>query len=197
MSTLTVLNKQLNADSLLKLQVTQYSEKLLLAGSVPAKSSIIAKTTVSNLGHFLCKFLTGKYTTLQQITDATKGVLIIDDGIQHLRAQLIDGAGQKKLFSDYIPLDLFLSPGRGKANAANAYLDVLDSSVTPVREIALAAAPGQTLFYPQEYEYLFSANSEILLDIKNDSDAANDFEIVLSGIRILASASVAGVNGRL
>jgi hypothetical protein len=195
MALLRVLNKQLNADSLLGLQVTQYSEKLLLAATVPAQSSIIAKTTVSNLGHFLCLFLTGKYTTLQKIVDKTLGSLTIDDGIQHLRAQLIDGAGQKKLFSDYIPLDLFLSPGRGKANAANAYLDVLDMSSTPPREVALAAAPGQTLFYAQEFEYLFSANSEILLDIKNDSLADNSFEIALSGVRVLAAASVHGVHG--
>src|SRR5271157_998676 len=197
MALLRVLNKKLDADTLLGLQITQYSEKLLLAGSVPAQSSIIAKTTVSNLGHFLCMFVTGKYTTLQQITDPTLGALTIDDGIQHLRAQLIDGAGQKKLFSDYIPLDLFLSPGRAKANAANAYIDVLDTSVSPAREVALAAAAGQTLFYAQEYEYLFSANSEILLDIKNDSLVANDFEIAFSGVRVLAAASVRGVHGKI
>jgi hypothetical protein len=195
MPKLHVLSKAFNADILLGVQIRQYSEKLLLAATVPAQSSITAKTTVSNLGHFLCLLLTGKYTTLQKITDPTIGVLTIDDGIQHLRAQLIDGAGQKKLFSDYIPLDLFLSPGRGKANASNAYLDVLDTSVSPAREVALAAAPGQTLFFPQEFEYLFSANSEILLDIKNDSLADNFFEIALSGYRILASASVRGVHG--
>lgn len=196
MSNIHVLGKKLDANTLLGLQVTQYSEKLLVAGSVPANSSIIAKTIVSNLGHFLCAFLTGKYTTLRSITDPVLGVKTIDDGIQHLRAQLIDGASQKKLFSDYIPLDLFLSPGRAKANADNAYLDVLDGTVSPPREVALAAAPGQTLFYPQEYEYLFSANSEILLDVKNDSNFANDFEIVFSGVRVLAASSVAGVKGR-
>jgi hypothetical protein len=192
-----VFSKQFNVSNMLGLQVVQYSERLLLSATVPANSSVMAKTTVSNLGHFFCMFLTGKYSTLASITDPVLGVQIIDTGIQYLRGQLTDGAGQKRLFNDYIPLDLWLSPGRMKSNCANAYTDLLDPSVAPPREVALAAAPGQTLFYPVEFEYLFPANTDILLDVKNSSNADNTFEIMLHGVRILASASVKGVTRRM
>lgn len=188
-----VFNKAFDVSQMLALQVVQYSERLLLSGVVPANSEIVAKTTVSNLGHFFCMFLTGKYTTLINIMDQQLGTRVIDSGIQYLRALLTDGAGQKRLFNDYIPLDLFLSPGRAKANCDNAYTDLLDNTVIPPREVALAALPGQTLFYPIEFEYVFPANTDILLNVKNSSNHENSFEIMLHGVRILASASVKGV----
>jgi hypothetical protein len=188
-----IFSKGLNVSAMLGLQVVQYSERLLLSGVVPANSSILAKTTVSNLGHFYCLFMTGKYTTKQQITDPVLGALTVDTGIQYLRGLLKDQAGNRQLFSDYIPLDLFLSPGRAKSDCANAYIDVLDTTGALPREVALAAAPGQTLFYPQEFEYVFPANTDILLDVKNASNAENSFEIMLHGIRILAASSVKGV----
>jgi hypothetical protein len=189
-----VFAKGFDASKMLGLQVTQYSERLLLAGTVPANSSIIAKATVSNLGHFYCMFMTGKYSTLKQITDAPTGATYtIDTGVQYLRGLLRDSAGQKTLFSDFIPLDLFLSPGRCKVDCDNSYRDILDTTGVLPREIALAAAKGETLFYPQEFEYLFPANADILLEVKNSSNADNSFEIMLHGTRILASASVKGV----
>jgi hypothetical protein len=191
-----VFNKAFDVSEMLGLQVVQYSERLLLSATVPANSSVMAKTTVSNLGHFLCLYMTGKFSTLKKITDATLGTKLIDTGISYLRGLLTDGAGQKRLFNDYIPFDLLLSPGRGKADCDNAYQDILDTTSTPPREVALAAAKGETLFYPQEFEYLFPANTDILLDVKNASNADNTFEIMLHGVRILASASVKGVSRR-
>lgn len=188
-----VFNKAFDVSQMLALQVVQYSERLLLSGVIPANTEIVCKTTVSNLGHFFCMFLTGKYTTLAEITDPTLGKKVVDTGIQYLRALLTDGAGQKRLFNDYIPLDLWLSPGRAKANCDNAYQDILDTSAVPPREVALAAMPGQTLFYPIEFEYVFPANTDILLNVKNSSNHENSFEIMLHGVRILASASVKGV----
>ena len=188
-----VFNKAFDVSQMLGLQVVQYSERLLLSAVVPANSSVMAKTTVSNLGHFYCLFLTGKFTTLKKIADPVLGNKLIDSGISYLRGLLTDGAGQKRLFNDYIPLDLLLSPGRCKADCDNAYQDLLDVTVSPVREVALAAAKGESLFYPQEFEYLFPANTDILFDVKNASNADNTFEIMLHGVRILASASVKGV----
>jgi hypothetical protein len=189
-----VFSKRLNWREMFGLQKLQYNEKLLMSAIVPANSQTLAKTTVSNLGHFLCLFITGRFTTLASITDAKLGTVTIDTGISYLRGLLTDGSGQKRLFNDYIPLDLLLSPGRTRsALAGNTYVDLLDTSVSPSREVALASATGQTLFYPQEFEYLFSANSEIQFDVKNASNVANQFDIVFHGIRILSGAAVRGV----
>jgi hypothetical protein len=81
-----------------------------------------------------------------------------------LRGKLIDGGAQRALFSDYIPLHLILTPGRRKSLAAGA--------------------AGNALFYPLPLEYMFTANSEIVFDVKNDSDVANNFSIAFHGVRI-------------
>lgn len=177
-----VFNK-LQASKLFQSQRSQYSETLILSGVVPANAGILTRTAVSNLGHFLCLRVTGSFSTLR--TDAVVG--LVDDGIDHLRGQLIDGAGQRKLFNDFVPLSLWLSPGRRRdLTALNAYQA---AGAVP------AAPAGGSLFYPVELEYLFTANSEILLDMRNDSNAANRFDVAFHGIRILSGVSVAGVRG--
>jgi hypothetical protein len=189
-----VFTKKLDAGEMYRLQKYQYNEKLLMSAIVPANSSMYAKTSVSNLGHFLCLFITGRFTSLTSIVDPVKGTLIIDSGISYLRGQMTDGSGQKKLFNDYVPLGLLVSPGRSRSPlASNAFIDVLDTTVSPPREIALASPKGESLFFPQEFEYLFSANSEIQMDVKNSSNYENSFELVFHGIRILSSAAVRGV----
>lgn len=191
-----IFGKKLDIRALMSTQVEQYSEKLLLSGVVPPNQEIIAKTTVANLGHFMCLFITGKFTSLANVTDAKTGLTyVVDTGIEYLRGKWSDVTGQRTLFSDYIPLSLFLSPGREKAQADNAYTDILDTTGISPREIALAAAKGDTLFYPQEFEYLYSANSEIMLAVKNASNHENSFDICLHGIRIRAEASNKGMRG--
>lgn len=176
-----VFASALNADTLLRIQSAQYSDKIYLTDTVPAGQSKLGKAAVSNLGHFLCQYLTGHFSTLK--LDGVAG--IIDDGVSHLRGQLTDGNGQKKLFSDYIPLDLLLSPGRTRDGAAgNAYQP--DGTV-------ITASAGNPLFYPLELEYLFAANGEILFDVKNDSDTDISYGIVFHGIRILSRAAVTGL----
>lgn len=175
----------LSAQKLFQSQRSQYSETLVLSGVVPANAGILTRTAVSNLGHFLCLKITGSFSTLR--IDPLAPPAIIDDGIDHLRGQLIDGAGQRKLYNDFIPLSLLLSPGRRRdGTAANAWAPTATAAV---------AVPSGSLFYPAEFEYLFSANSEILLDVRNDSDAVNRFDIAFHGIRILSGVSVAGVKG--
>jgi len=179
-----VFNK-LSAEKLFAAQRSQYSETLNMAGVVPANAGFLARTDVSNLGHFLCLKITGSFSTLR--IDPLAPPAIIDDGIDHLRGQLIDGAGQRKLFNDFIPLSLFLSPGRRRdVTATNAVL--------PTATAALAGL-GNSLFYPVEFEYLFAANSQILLELRNDSDTLNRFDIAFHGVRILSGVSVAGVRG--
>jgi len=176
---------QLSASKLFAAQKSQYSETILLTGVVAAGAGLLARTAISNLGHFLCLKITGSFSTL--VLAGGPPAVATDDGIDHLRGQLIDGAGQRKLFNDFIPFSLWMSPGRRRdATAQNAFF--------PVAPIPVSEATPQ-LFYPIEFEYLFSANSEILLDVRNDSDNVNRFDVAFHGIRILSGVSVAGVKG--
>jgi hypothetical protein len=148
----------LKASTMFDIQNVQYSEVLLLSDSVAAGTQKTCRVSVSALGHFLCNFITGSFTT-----QSTAGA-VVDDGIDYLRGKLIDGGAQRALFSDYIPLHLFLTPGRRRSLAAGAV--------------------SNTLFYPLPLEYLFTANSEIVMDVKNDSDVANSLSIAFHGVRI-------------
>jgi len=175
-----VLAKKINSGATFAMQNSQYSDKILLSDTVPALSSHLGKASVSNLGDFLCQHVTGHFETLDLLT-GTSTTHTVDDEINHLRGQLMDGAGNRKLFNDYIPLDLILSPGRMRSvNAVNTYAVVNDGAA----QAAIAnAAPS--LFYPFEFEYLFSRNTDILFDVKNDSRNAINYEIVFHGIRVL------------
>jgi len=187
-----IFQQRIDPASLHTLQNRQYSEKLIISNTAKAAVETQGKTSVSNLGHFLCQYITGHFETLRDVTDSLLGPIVIDDGVNHLRGQLIDGTGMRRLFQDYIPLDLILSPGRKKSNdAANVLTQYKDSGTAAV--LAEQADKGEALFFPHEFEYLFSANSDILLNVKNDSDVDIDFEVVFHGIRILAGAAVAGI----
>jgi hypothetical protein len=184
-----VLNQKLAAQSRFQVQSEQYSEKIPLSDTIPAGTTKLCKTNVSNLGHFLCFRITGRYETLGKYNVTTGAVdasgSIVDDGICHLRAQIQDGAGQRIMFSDYTPLDLFLSPGRVRSvNATNNLV---------AKTNVAAAFNSPSLFYPDEFEYLFTANSDILMSIKNDSNADIAVDVLFHGVRILAKKSVAGV----
>lgn len=163
-------SKILNPDEIFGIQNRQYSERILLSGTVPAGETIPVKTTVSNLGHFFCMYMTGTFSTI-----ASPAGAIVDTGLSYLSGQLFDGAGMRKLFSDLIPLDLLLSPGRRK-----------DSTSTTV----LTDPVSNSLFYPIELEYLFTANSDILLQVFNSSDEDNSLEICFHGIRIISDMVV-------
>lgn len=145
----------------------QYPEKLIISDSVPGGQAKLGKVAISNLGHFQVGYITGHFTTLKSGPS--------DDGISHLRALLSDGTGQRKLFNDYIPLDLWLSPGRIKS------------------PLDLTGADSNNLFYPDFFQYMFTANSDILLDVKNDSDFANDYDVVFHGHRVKSKVAVEGV----
>ena len=183
---MNVVTKQYNASVDFSVQKTQYSEKIPLSGTVPAGSGVsLLRTNVSNLGHFKCFRITGRYETLASITYSAVAKTI-DDGICHIRASLQDGAGQRIMFSDYVPLDLFLSPGRMRSSSAvNNLLDVAN--------YGLQADPAPQLFYPDEFNYTFQANSDILLYCKNDSNVAINLDLCFHGVRILSSKAVSGI----
>lgn len=160
----------IDPEKVFSIQNQQYSERLLLADTVPANSTKLGKVNVSNLGHFFCMFVTGSYTTLYN-NAGTPG----DNGVVNLSGQLIDGAGQRKLFNDHVPFDLWLSPGRRKDGTSGG---------------VLTDAIGNNLFYPIELEYLFTANSDILLEVVNTSDDINYYEICFHGVRIVSDMVV-------
>jgi hypothetical protein len=154
---LKILSNRIDTGKIFQLQNLQYNEILVMSDTVPASTEKPGKASVSNLGHFYCLFMTGSFTTLKTGP--------ADDAISHLRGLLEDGQG-KRLFNDYAPLDLFLTPGRRK--------DAAD----------LTGAASNNLFIPIPFEYLFSANTDITLKVKNDAAYANSYTILFHGIRV-------------
>lgn len=159
-----VFKKVINFDVLFNIQDVQYSEKLFLEDTIPAGSEKMSTLAISSHGHFYCKYITGHISTL-----FLDGGNIKDDGVSHLRAKIIDGGTSRDLTNTYVPLDLLLSPGRVKSNLSTTLLTT--------------DAPSNTLFYPLEWEYMFSINSYIEFHVKNDSNTPNTFAVCLHGIR--------------
>lgn len=160
-----VFAKILEPKRIMALQNLQYQEKLLLSDTVPAGQSQMARLDISSLGHFFCQFMTGHFQTL-----SLDQAVIVDDGVSHLRAKLSDETGTRPLFNTHIPMDLWLSPGRTKSTASTTLLTT--------------DAPSNNLFYPQPFQYMFTVNSGILLDVINDSDVDLLYEIAFHGIRL-------------
>jgi len=165
-----ILTNRINAEKAFALQDLQHLEAIPMSDLVPASSSKLAKVTVSNQGHFYCYYATGKFSTLKNNGGAAQ-----DDGVSHLRGKLIDGGTSRPIFNDYIPLDLWLTPGRNR--------DAQD----------ITGAVSNNLFVPLTFEYMFMANTDIQLDLRNDADFANNFTIVFWGVRINSARTVKGI----
>lgn len=170
----------LNSAKIKNLQYKEYSNCVKVTGDVPKLSeggSLVSTINISSYGDFYCKRITGHYSRL-----VANGAAANDDGTNHLSCQLRDGSNGLELFDTHIPLDLFLSPGG-------------------VRSLGVTTGAGGTLLAKSEplnfpgmpFVYQFSANSTIVFDMKNDSDWANKFTIVLWGTRILSASAVAGI----
>lgn len=164
---LNIFAKKIDPDKILGLQNFQYQEKLVLSDEVPANSQKMNSVNVSSLGDFYCLYMTGHFSTLKLTAESPT-----DNGVVYLRGKLIDGSNQRALYNDYIPFDLWLSPGRK--------MDIHSTSLATDHI-------GETLFYPQPFQYMFTVNSEIMLDVKNDSDAINYYDIVFHGVRFPVS----------
>lgn len=166
------LNERVDPETILNLQKKQYAERLYIHGQVPANTSRTGFVDVSNLGDFMCQFITGSFTTL-----ALNVAVIVDTQVNYLSGQLIDGNGNKRLFNTRIPFQLLLSPGRRK-----------DATSTTV----LTDPVGNNLFYPLPFEYLFPASTQIQMDVNNTSDTDNYYEICLHGFRVLGKTTMEG-----
>lgn len=158
-----------------ELQNAQYREIIYMEDVVPAGSGgQETNLNISSIGHFYCLFLTGSFETI-----ASPAAVIADTGVNYLFGQLRDGT--RPLFNDRIPLNLFLSPGRRKSALSAGVL------TDPV---------GNQLFTPIPFEYMFTVNSNITMNVANTSDEAVHFEIAFHGIRIVSNAAADNLRAR-
>jgi len=168
---MNVLLTKLSNESLRSAKTGQHREGILLQGTIAAGSSDTIKVEVGTAGTIVTMRMAGTFSTLDLI-----GGAIVDDGICHLRGQLIDTDKNLQLFNDFVPLSLFLSPGRRKDKLAVNYLTAGGG--------ADAAAAAANLYEPQEFTHPFTVNSYIRLDVKNDAGTPNSFEIYFDVIRV-------------
>jgi hypothetical protein len=146
------------------LQLAQYSERLLMAGTVPAAGEQLYRVDIGSLGAFVCLHFTGSFSTL-----ALVGGVITDTGINYLFGRLQSGGEQRVLFNDYTPLNILLSPGRERS---------------PLAAAGAAGDPPGPLVYPMEFPYLFPANGQIQMIVRNTSTTDNTFNISFFGVRV-------------
>jgi len=158
-----ILEKLESITKMFSVQDKKYRETLYATDTVPAGESKLQKINTSNVGDFLVLFITGSFTTLRVINDA-----IVDVGVCFLSAQLKDGNSQTLLFNDFIDMQLWVSPGRVKS--------VLSTTL-------LTDPPAGYFLYPLEFEYLFSKNSDILIDVKNTGNTPNTWKLAFHGLR--------------
>jgi hypothetical protein len=153
-----------------RVQNAQNQECLYMADTVPAASQKLGKVSVSNLGHFFCRYITGTFTTIENI-----GAVTTDTGIDYLRGKLIDGSNMRPLFNDYVPFSLWSVPGRRKS-------------------LTTGGSDSFQLHIVFPFEYLFQMNGDILMDVKNDSTLeANAYSLAFWGVRIKSSETTAGL----
>lgn len=179
-----LFSKVFDAGKMLGIQTAQYQERILLEDTIPANESKLVRTNIASLGHFRSLWITGEFTTLYTGYDGEgENPKILDNGVCQLRGKLIDGSNGRNLFNDYIPLNIFLSPGR--VRRVNIWWQNYDEDI--------AAFGSQDLFFPIEYDYVFQSNSEIQMDIKNDSNADNYVSMCFHGIRMKSGRAVSGI----
>lgn len=161
--------KSISPHEAVAIQQLQYPDKIPFSGNIPAGQSLVLRANVSNLGIFICQRLTGDFET--KVLD---GVAIVDDGICRLRAKLTIN-DNRALFSDFVPLNLFLTPGRVRASGV-----LWKNALATIQ-----ADPSTALFYPNEFTNSFNMNTDILFEIKNSSTADNYVNIVMHGLRVM------------
>lgn len=156
-------HSRIDIQEIINLQGNQYQDMLYLEQAVPAGETIDAAVNITSLGHFMLLSFTGSYTT-KSLDQAVP----VDDGINYLYFQMLDGSNHRQLFEDFVPANLVLSPGREKSLAAG------DAS--------------QQLFLNFPFVYTFPLNSSIICRIQNASDAENTLKIAFNGIRVFPNS---------
>lgn len=167
---MNVLLNRIDVARFFEVQNHQNQECIYLADTVGALAQKLGKASVSNLGHFFVRHMTVSFTTIE-----TVGGVATDTGIDYLRGKLIDGSNMRPLFNDYIPFSLWSTPGRRKSIVASG-----------------SDSFQMQIIFP--FEYLFTMNSDILIDVKNDSTLQrNSYSVAFWGVRIKSSASTSNL----
>lgn len=131
---------------------------------VPAAGSDSDTINIKNDAHFDCYFITGDFTTLSTVDDVTT-----DIGTNFLSLRFTDASNDLKICDDFIPADLFLSPGRVKDPAGTA------------------GNPSNSLFYPFPFEHIFPASGGITIEVANSGLADNEINLLFWGKKLKAS----------
>ncbi len=118
--------------------------------------------------HFECFFITGNFTTLN--------VAGADDGVNHVSIRISDGSNDLKLMDNFVPANLFLSPGR-----------TLSTGV--------AGNPTNQLFYPFPFYHIFPANGGIIVETQNNGATANVLNLLFWGKKLRAQIGDAQASG--
>lgn len=180
---MNVLLTKLNTFKLREAKTGQHREGIFLEGEIVAGGADSVKVEVGTAGTIVTMRMAAQFTTLDLHVASGH---VIDDGICHLRGQLIDTDQNLQLFNGFVPFTLFSSPGRIKASQA-----LVAGVATPCSNyllddagVALAAAPGANLYEPQEFTHPFTINSYIKMDVKNDAGCSNRFALYFDVIRV-------------
>lgn len=153
-------HQQIDVAEVMRLQQYQYQCTLYLEQEVPANSQVDAAVNVTSIGHFMLLSMTGSYTTVEEIDEEP-----VDNGVVPLYAQLVDGSNFRELFEDYVPANLFLSPGREKS-------------------LSTSGERSDQLFLEYPFVYTFPLNGQVILRIQNAANYANKLKVAFKGIRI-------------
>lgn len=147
---------KLSPSQIIEAQKTAYSQNLILIDSVPAGQTKQGILSIGSYGHFFLNYITGTFETINAGSDT---------GVCYLYGKLVDNAVNRDLFNDYIPLNLFCSPGRRASTKASG-------------------SPSNAIYSPEKFEYFFSANTDIAFSVKNSSDTELSYELCFHGIRV-------------
>lgn len=156
---LNPLQDWIDPKQILELQNAQYQDVLVFDEQIPVGELVNGAVNVTSVGHFLLVSITGEFTTIEND---------LDDGVNRLTMQLLDGSNQRTLFSNFVSVNTILSPGRvllpGVAGAASSQLE---------------------MEWP--FIYLFPINSSILVRVQSGATlgtTANQLRLTFKGIRI-------------
>lgn len=150
------LYQNMSIDEILDESVLIYDFVYFGTKSIPANGTNTLTIPVTGDADFLCKYITGAYTTL---TGAAA-----DGGANGINFSILDEGRNIKLFNTEIPASLVFSPGRSRASG-------------------VAGDPSHSLFFPVEFTYPFLHSSSIIISLTSVLAYANQFSIAFWGTK--------------
>src|SRR5690606_4455428 len=155
------LRASFNADVSRKLGIRtlEWLFAIPLQLQIPASGGADISIDIKRDAHFECYFLTGSFTTL------TGGA---DDGVNHVSIRISDGSNDLKLMENFIPANLFLSPGRALSSG-------IDGN------------PTNQLIYPFPFYPIFPANGSIIVEGANNGTTQNVLNLLFWGKKLRAT----------